>query len=92
MTTLNKTKHDNITINRVKNILSQNNINFTSYDSDRIIMIQLYEPSEFKLMQALLPPSGNSAIGRALTHKPPFIPKYRPDTTRGAYRIMLQCR
>ena len=89
---MTQTKHDNLTINRVKNILFQNNICFTSYDSERIISIQLYTPSEFKLMQALLPPSGNSAIGRALTHKPPFIPKYRPDRTIGAYRILLQCK
>ena len=92
MTTLTQTKHDNKTILRVKNILFQNNICFTSYDSERIISIQLYEPREFKLMQALLPPSGNSAIGRALTHKPPFIPKYRDDKIKGAYRILLQCR
>jgi hypothetical protein len=43
-------------------------------------------------MQALLPPSGNSAIGRALTHRPPFIPKYRDDKIKGAYRILLQCK
>ena len=43
-------------------------------------------------MQALLPLSGNSAIGRAITHKPPFIPKYRPDKTIGAYRVLLQCK
>ena len=92
MTTMTQTKHDNLTINRVKNILFQNNICFTSYDSERIICIELYEPREFKLMQALLPISGNSAIGRALTHKTPFIPKYRDDKIRGAYRIMLQCR
>lgn len=92
MTTLTQTKHDNITINRVKNILFQNNICFTSYDSERILCVELYIPSEFKLMQALLPPSGNSAIGRALTHEPPFIPRYRPDKIKGAYRIMLQCR
>ena len=90
--TITQTKHDNTTINRVKSILFQNNICFTSYESERIIMIQLYEPREFKLMQALLPPSGNSAIGRALTHKLPFIPKYRPDLVRGAYRILLQCK
>ena len=92
MTTLTQTKHDNQTILRVKSILAQNNICFTSYDSERIICIELYKPREFKLMQALLPISGNSAIGRALTHKPPFIPKYRPDRTIGAYRILLQCK
>ena len=92
MATLTQTKHDNQTINRCKAILAQNNICFTSYDSERIILIQLYTPAEFKLMQALLPPSGNSAIGRALTHKPPFIPKFRPDRTVGAYRILLQCK
>lgn len=92
MTTLTQTKHDNQTINRCKAILAQNNICFTSYDSERIILIQLYTPAEFKLMQALLPSSGNSAIGRALTHKPPFIPKYRDDKIKGAYRILLQCK
>ena len=92
MTTITQTKHDNQTINRVRAILAQNNICFTSYDSERIICVELYEPREFKLMQALLPISGNSAIGRALTHKPPFIPRYRPDRTVGAYRILLQCR
>lgn len=92
MTTITQTKHDNITINRVKSILFQNNICFSSYDSERILCVELYEPREFKIMQALLPSSGNSAIGRATTHKPPFIPKYRPDSTIGAYRIMLQCK
>jgi hypothetical protein len=92
MTTITQTKHDNITINRVRAILFQNNICFTSYDSERIICIELYEPREFKLMQVLLPSSGNSAIGRALTHKPPFIPKFRGDKIVGAYRIMLQCK
>ena len=92
MTTLIQTKHDNTTINRCKAILFQNNICFTSYNSERIICLELYEPREFKLMQALLPPSGNSAIGRALTHKPPFIPKYRDDRIKGAYRILLKCR
>ena len=41
-------------------------------------------------MQALLPKSGNSAIGKVLTHKAPIIPKYRPDYVKGAYRIMLE--
>ena len=92
MTTLTQIKHDNRTIERVKAILFHYNICFTSHDSERIVFIELYTPSEFKLMQALLPPSGNSANGRALTHKPPFIPKYLPDYTVGAYRILLQCK
>ncbi len=92
MTTITQIKHDNKTINRVRAILAQNNICFTSYDSERILCLELYEPREFKLMQALLPPSGNSAIGRALTHRPPFIPKYRDDKIKGAYRILLQCK
>ena len=92
MTTITQTKYDNLTINRVRAILFQNNICFTSYDSERILCIELYEPREFKLMQALLPPSGNSAIGRALTHKPPFIPRYRDDKIKGAYRIIIQCK
>ena len=92
MTTLTQTKHDNQTINRVRAILAQNNICFTSYDSERIICIELYSVADFRIMQRLLPPSGNSAIGRALTHKPPFIPRYRDDKIKGAYRIMLQCK
>ena len=92
MTTLTQIKYDNKTIERVKAILFYNNICFTSHDSERIISIELYTPSEFRIMQRLLPISGNSAIGRALTHKPPFIPRYRPDLVRGAYRILLQCR
>lgn len=92
MTTITQTKHDNQTINRVCAILAQNNICFASYDSERIICIELYSVADFRIMQRLLPLSGNSAIGRALTHKPPFIPKYRPDLVRGAYRILLQCR
>ena len=88
----NQIKYDNKTINRVKAILTQNNICFTSRDSERIICIELYEPREFKTMQALLPLSGNSAIGRAIAHKPPFIPKYRPDKTIGAYRVLLKCK
>ena len=92
MTTVTQTKHDNLTINRVCAILAQNDICFTSYESERIICIELYSVADFKIMQALLPPSGNSAIGRTLTHKPPFVPKYRPDHTVGAYRIILQCK
>ena len=85
-------KHDNKTINRVKSILFQNNICYTCNEHERIIFVELYEPREFKLMQALLPMSGNSAIGRALTHKPPYIPRYRDDRIKGAYRILLQCK
>lgn len=92
MTALTKTKHDNLTINRVCSILAQNDICFVSHKSERIICIELYSVSDFKIMQALLPSSGNSAIGRALTHKPPFIPKYRPDRINGAYRVVLQCK
>ena len=89
---ITQTKHDNKTINRVKAILFQSNICYTCYEHERIICIELYEPREFKLMQALLPMSGNFAIGRALTHKPPYIPKYRPDRINGAYRVLLQCK
>lgn len=92
MTTLTQTKHDNLTINRVCAILAQNNICFTSHESERIVYIELYSVADFKVIQRLLPSSGNSAIGRALTHKPPFVPNYRPDHTVGAYRVMLRCR
>ena len=92
MTVLTQIKHDNLTINRVCAILAQNNICFTSHESERIICIELYSVADFRIMQRLLPISGNSAIGRALTHKPPFIPKYRPGRTIGAYRILLQCK
>ena len=91
MTTI-QIKHDNRTIERVKAILFHHNICFECLPYDRIICIELYEPKDFIIMQKLLPESGNSAIGRAITHRPPFIPKYRPDRTIGAYRVLLQCK
>ena len=92
MTTITQIKHNNKTINRVKAILFNHNICFECLPYDRVISIQLYEPRDFTVMQKLLPQSGNSAIGRAITHPAPFIPKYRPDRTVGAYRILLQCK
>ena len=92
MTTVTQTKYDNLTINRVCAILAQNNICFISYESERIICIELYSVADFRIMQRLLPSSENSAIGRALTHKPPFVPKFRSDKIKGAYRILLQCK
>lgn len=87
----NQIKHDNKTINKVCAILYQNNINFIRLPYDRVIVVELYEPREFKLMQKLLPPSGNSSIGKVLTHKPPIVPKYRPYNTNKSYKILLQC-
>ena len=92
MTTIAQTKHNNKTIERIKAILFHHNICYTCLPYDRVISIQLYESKDFIIMQKLLPQSGNSAIGRAITHEPPFIPKYRPDRTVGAYRILLQCK
>lgn len=89
---MNNTKHDNQTINKICAILYHHGINYTKLPYDRVIVVELYEPWQFKIMQKLLPSSGNSSIGRALTHKPPIIPKFRPDKTIGAYRIMLQSK
>ena len=91
MLTQDQIKHDNTTTNRVCAILYQNNINYTRLPYDRVIIVDLYSQYEFKLMQKLLPSSGNSAIGRALTHKV-NIPKFRHDNIRGAYRVVLQCK
>ena len=89
---MNDIKHDNQTINKICAILYQNGVSYKKLSYDRVIVVELYEPREFKIMQALLPKSGNSSIGRALTHKPPIIPKFRPDKTIGAYRIILQSK
>ena len=87
-----QTKHDNRTLNKVRAILFQNDINYTSLPYDRVVIAELYTNYEFKLMQRLLPESGNSAIGRCLTHKVPYMPKFRPDGVVGAYRVILQIK